>query len=427
MKIKLLPIALILTASLFNAKADSLNLKPSNFHGCLAAEKAGYYVGNNGWVYSAQELQSNFPSLANFSEDVASIVRYLAKDGITLVPILIPSRPMVYPPPAKDLLKWGLNFNIIQARNSYRLFYNTLRQKSVILPDILTAMNKYREPGNYFFGDHHITPIGASRIADATYDVLKRDNVYENIPKKAYGIEYSDPFFNPDPSRSSILKDKCEQQPIEVFNKVLSSDKDNLGLLDNEIPLVIYAGTSMGRDWWGLPSYLKHKMSIDILDFHIEGGGVYTSLLNYFNSENFKNSKPRIIFWEIPFEEILFDRDGAPNYQQLIYFDQIRASAKTCDNILFSSKILGNSVDIDTQKDIYTEDGDTVSLSSEYPIDNIKVFSDKQDMLLQVNNPLRLTNRNSINQILPKGINLRHFTLKIVSQNIGSMNLKICR
>lgn len=402
-------------------------LQASNSHRCVAAENAGIFLGTNSWVYAKEELRSNFPEIDDVVPHIIKLISTFASQGIQVVPILIPSRPMIYPPLPQDSLSWNMPFNVVEARNSYRSFYDRLVTSNVTTPNILNIMLKHQFPNNFFLGDHHITPSGSEQISIATYNTLRNQKIFKDLKHTTSQIIDGGVVTNSGPTRGGLLKADCDIEVGESFRTVISQSAMVLGLLDEALPEVAYVGTSMGRSSWGLPAYLRSNLSLDIIDFHVEAGGIYVSLLNYVSSNEFHEYKPKMILWEIPFEDLVFNREGSPKFIDTEYIDQIISTSKNCKVKLFGSKLISNQQIFTLSQSISSSTGDFFRITSDSPIESLSYKLNNNEQGIYSKNPIRSLYRNQLSLPIQSEANIKLFEINFNGQIDASTEINLCR
>jgi SGNH hydrolase-like domain, acetyltransferase AlgX len=413
------------------ATVQGLSSSPPNFVGCQKAIDSGFYVSQTGWVFSRQELRGDFPEIEKVAPHIINLVSVLAAHGITLVPILLPSRPMIYPPTISEEYKWlheakTVLFSTTEARNSYLKFYKILTDAGISSPNILAAFLHNHSQTTFFYGDHHITASGANIIASETYKVLRTLPVYKVIAHQQYNVTTGITRVNPDPSRAHFLQLYCGLQPQELFAEVYSVQNNSQGLSDDSSPEVAYVGTSMGRSWWGLNASFKKALSADVVDYHIEAGGVYTSILDYLSSSSFSTSPAKILLWEIPFEEILFQRPGAPAFSEIQYFNQMVDITKKCTHVI-------GSADISQLKTTYyfpdtynARKNGFLELITDDSLHNVKFYINNQESPITINLPDRMTYRHRMNLSISPYIDVKSVKIVLDPLPKSPVKLNVC-
>ncbi|WP_407569898.1 alginate O-acetyltransferase AlgX-related protein [Deinococcus altitudinis] len=79
-------------------------------------------------------------------------------------------------------------------------------------------------------------------------------------------------------------------------------------LLDDNMPLVVLAGSSYSDTDLNLAGFLRRELRSDVLNVSTIGGGAYSSIRDYLSS-GFQDSHPKLLIWEAP---LLFPAGNNP-------------------------------------------------------------------------------------------------------------------
>lgn len=318
------------------AQTANSDFAQPKFVTCQAAQDSGIYLTNDGWLIEGSETTWINPNFKNVLPHIIDLQKTFKQMDIDFVPVIIPFRPMVHPESPGETNPGMKNYDYQSARQVYHDMINHLNEGGVISPDLLFYMqDKDVSHHQFFYGDHHITPEGASSIASGIYEQLKYNKVFNSIATYPGTIKSGGFIVHQDPSRTKVLKEKCGTQPNEFIHTVDFSPSKQQDLLSDTVePKIVYVGTSMGRKDFGLLDNLKYRLGKDILDFHMEGGGAYAPLMNYLSSD-YKKSLPKIIIWEWSLEEIVYNREGAPKFSDYNTFNIIKGEVYGCSKPIY--------------------------------------------------------------------------------------------
>jgi len=61
---------------------------------------------------------------------------------------------------------------------------------------------------------------------------------------------------------------------------------------------------------WNFAGFLKEQLHADILNFSDPGQGPFAVMEKYLSSDDFKNTPPRLVIWEMPERYFLSRREG---------------------------------------------------------------------------------------------------------------------
>lgn len=405
-----------------------------NFTTCEAATAAKLYNMNDNRLIIESELYEDFPSLIRNLDNIQEIADLLKSKGVILVPIIIPQKPMVEGITEGSIIPSLQNFNRDKARTNYSSIISDLNNRGVIAPNLLEEMTG-KTSDMFFRGDHHITPQGAQKIAAATAKTIKDLSAYNSISEVKYMTVEEDILTHPDPSRTGALINLCGPQPTEIVRLRKTERQDQLNLLDDEDPQIVYVGTSNGRPTWNLLGEFQQALSRDVLDAHIEAGGAYTPLLNYLLSKNYTDRPAKIILWEWNIEESFYNRDGSFEFSDpRTYQAVIPAINGNCNA---SNSILSREFSVSEEKVIELDSFQLTSsnnyLSISYSDKSIKeiglTFSYKDGLgaKTSVLSPARITNRGLSFFKIPSAEKVSRITVHPNASASGNIILKVCK
>lgn len=297
------------------ASAHALERDHVTFNVCPEARLAGIIDTPDSWLHIEFDLRTEFPEANAALPRIQQIASALKTQGVTLVPVILPLRPMVASTTSGSPLGPLMEYDRLKALNNFDRFVQSLDRLGIPAVNPAPSMLAQGRLKKMFFqGDHHITPEGAAVIARATAGKIKGLEAYNLLEKSRFVTTALPPIPHPDPSRTSLVTRLCRgvAQPQEVVRLTQTRPaEEKADLLSDDLPEVVYVGTSNGRPMWNLVGNLEQFLKVPILDEHIEAGGAYNSMLNYLLSSSYRHNKPKIIIWEWSIEESLYNREGA--------------------------------------------------------------------------------------------------------------------
>lgn len=425
--------ALILSFTIGNANATPQSKPLPPFKSCEKAVGYQMYTTTDNWIIIGNELHTTFPELDRTVPDIVSLSKILKSQGTTLVPIIIPLRPMVVSSAKSPGSKQMENYNRDTAIQSYKDVIKKMNGLGIPTVDLVDVL-KNKNPDVFFRNDHHITPEGSILIAQAISRKIKTLPVYKSIPR----IDFSTAFVKQETFRepSFTIAPFCGEQPKEVFNiyktTALNAQDD---LLNDDLPQIEYVGTSMGRDSWNIIGNLQQQLKADVGDQHIEAAGGWLSMLNYFQSKEYAEHKPKILIWEFSLYETYMDRDGALPFTQPEAIQQIVAASQapcTESSILAKTSSTEPLEDISLEKSLDLMPNDYLHFKfSNLSVKNISMdFLDKNDhkVSAKLEIPDRLMQRGQAFFMIPKQIDsLKRLRIQLPSESKSLLEVEVCR
>ncbi|MBN9475594.1 MAG: hypothetical protein ABS43_05560 [Bordetella sp. SCN 67-23] len=260
------------------------------------------------WLFLADELEPHAggdDALRARAREVADLRTRLAARGIELLVATVPDKSRiaaaercgVYRPAALDerLREWN----------------GLLRASGVRTVDLESALLKLPVPG-FLRTDTHWNEAGAEAaagaIAAAARALPSADQALQ--PHQAYAVTRGQPqALEGDLIRLAgiewlpvSLLPALDQEPRTAFAPVAdtaapASEDDLFG--DADLPRVALIGTSYSRNSNFVP-FLEAAMQTRVVNFARDGGEFAGAAQAYFKSEEFRDTPPRLIVWEIP-------------------------------------------------------------------------------------------------------------------------------
>jgi alginate biosynthesis protein AlgX len=269
--------------------------------------------GQNGWLFGDQELAQSLRT--DFvSNNMAKLRDALANRGIELVLVPVAARPMLYAQEA-DVSGWqalGWEYSLETAKAEYTALIAALRAKNVMVVDGLELAQNLEASGTQFFykGDAHWTPEGAKATAQAVAELVKAQSTnFPGITKATFTTQQAGVKKFRGGYRGLVI-DVCAQDiPAEEnlsYQTTLSSEVGLFGDVESSITLV---GTSFSKRDAGEASYnfdgfLSESLEASVFNAAVSGGGTFSAMEAYLQSDEFAQAPPKIIVWEYPVRDV---------------------------------------------------------------------------------------------------------------------------
>jgi len=261
-------------------------------------------IGRDGWLFLTEELRYDGPAAQPFEVRIRLITdaqRALSAQGVELLIALVPDKSRVY----SQYLMTGAYPDYHASRYADAL--RELRHNRVSVVDLLTPLEAGRADGaTYYRTDSHWNQRGAHIAADA-------------IARVAFGGQACDPATlfqtkttGPAVTRSgdlvrllgldhanNLLRPRPDLEYPVLTAEQPSDDAGGMGLFGDAGVPVVLTGTSfsMRANFHGA---LQEAMQCRVLDSAQDGGGLLTSTEAYLKDDAFKESKPKLLIWEVP-------------------------------------------------------------------------------------------------------------------------------
>ncbi|CAD5110497.1 alginate O-acetyltransferase [Zestomonas carbonaria] len=300
--------------------------------------RPGVVLGRNNWLFSDEEFKPEPRAEQNIDDNlrlVQGIRQSLERRGIDLVLAIVPAKARLYPEHLGERQPARLRDNL------YQRFHLEARRAGIVAPDLLASLEKEKGNGALFLRtDTHWTPHGAEVAAQRIGRAVQRRLPLDNEPqrfvtdfgKRAPYQGDLTRFLPLDPLFSDLLPppDHLQQRTTRAAD---AGRADAAALFDDARVPVALVGTSYSANPnWNFQGALRQALGSDLVSYAEDGNGPLQPMLEYLQSDDFKDSPPQLVIWEFP-ERYL------PMAADLSRFDpewvaQLKASAATDERLV---------------------------------------------------------------------------------------------
>lgn len=302
--------------------------------------------GRDGWLFrSGIDLATRIEITDESVAQLRRLAADLRRRGTSLVIVLQPPRGLMDPDKLTDAQRKAYDF--AAARRSYAQALARIRDAGVAVAPLDRLVDEHKGYEYFFRRDHHWTPQGAEHTAQLVAATVKSLPAFADVPRKsfvtrpsmligkpgtlqkvatqicggAYSMQYvtgysTEPADAAD-SGGDLLGDGGAAKATKTAN-----DASGAGLLDatgdagdgggllgdgggeDEVPQVVLIGTSNSdsKGGYNFGGYLEQYLGADVLDTALSGGSFDGALLHYLPSELYQKHPPKIMVWEIPWQ-----------------------------------------------------------------------------------------------------------------------------
>lgn len=258
-------------------------------------------AGRDGWLFrSEDDLRLQFGPDEHGLRELAQLRAALEARGVTLVMMIQPPRGLMH----RDRLSAGdrARYNAELAQFSYVHTLQELRRVGVVVPDLERLV--YKPGGDFFFrADHHWTPEGARRTAEVVAERIRELPAYEQVERKSFVTRPSGLFRKRGTFHKAVQRIcgfGATPQYVRSYVTEPAEESDGAALLgESAPPSITLVGTSNSDPAYNFAGFLSERLSADILNASIAGGGLDGSMLSYLGSREFREQPPRILIWEL--------------------------------------------------------------------------------------------------------------------------------
>ncbi|WP_258546069.1 alginate O-acetyltransferase AlgX-related protein [Marinobacter pelagius] len=281
--------------------------------------------GKDGWLFRSEaELPEQFGPSPEGLAHLRRFARHLKQTtGTELVMVFQPTKGLVHPDKLPEYMP--VSFSWPFARTNYVAALERFRSAGLVVPDLSPLLREQdRKDAYYFKRDHHWTPFGAKRTAQLVADRIKQMPAYQSLPKQSFETRRTG-LIRKDGSLQDAARRICGQtwptQYVDEFRTqaagTLESSEASALFGEDTLPPITLVGTSnsKGAQDYNFVGYLQEFLGVEILNVAVAGGSYDGSIFEYLMSDNFQQSPPKILLWEVPAYHTL---DSAEFYRQLV-------------------------------------------------------------------------------------------------------------
>ncbi len=273
-------------------------------YGLFAEGNRGVLLGDDGWLFTAEEFQEAReldPALRLDLATVREVRDELRGRGLSLVVALVPAKARVYP---DRLGRYALP---ARAEGRYRELQELLAGLGLPAPDLLGPLWEARRRGEVFLRtDTHWTPLGAGAAAEALAETVAGILREAGSPRARFASSDGPP--------SEYRGDLLNFLPLGPFEKLLGPRPDIVlprltaavepepgGLFDQPAIPVVLVGTSYSAGkLWNLEGALKTAAQADVLNVAEQGQGALAPMRALLAGTVLENVQADVVLWEIP-------------------------------------------------------------------------------------------------------------------------------
>jgi alginate biosynthesis protein AlgX len=253
-------------------------------------------LGKEDWVFEPYELERTYKLSVQDEALLRDLSEALKSQGITMLVVPLPSRPLVY----EQYLPDDITLKDKQTRAAFQDYLETFADLGFMTVNVFDSIATHPEPF-FFKRDHHWTPEGSRMTAEAVAEQL-RQVAGSALPEMQFELKQTGE--RPYLDVAEVIGKSCDSSvPPEILYRYELTQQNPPGLLEEvQEPGLAVLGTSMQRSYFHFADFLSYALNTDVVDVGVEGGGNVGSLDEYF-----RISPPHpFLVWEFeagPFSE----------------------------------------------------------------------------------------------------------------------------
>jgi alginate O-acetyltransferase complex protein AlgJ len=259
----------------------------------------GVVVGNDGWIFTAEEYEYVIGSDLRFAEAMTSIAdtaATLRAQNIHLVVSLIPDKSRIY----SEFLRSNRPAPVISRYEAARAL---MLEYGIDAPDLLSALLKARDTAPVFLErDTHWTPFGAQTVAQTLARFVRAHSqnrsAFEITPAPA--IARIGDLLNF--VKTGPFAEGLGLVPEIVAQFDIYPASGSIGLFDDPAPVqVALIGTSYSADpLWQFADFLRLESETEVLNLSQVGRGPFLPMAEFLKADITAENSFSVVVWEIP-------------------------------------------------------------------------------------------------------------------------------
>lgn len=399
--------------------------------------------GFDGWFYRRNDLKTDFTLSPESEQYFKRLNEALKSRDITLVMAPLLSRAMLSKEMVNDKEPWQELYDIGIAEQSYRDLIQQLRNGGIITKDLYQVFldEADGDPYDYNFKrDIHWKPKGTELFVKAIaplitnipgYDKLTKIEV-TNTPKSEIG-RYGT--IMEELQRLCTSSIKAESFTLLERKQKINKNADALfGGSASTTPIALVGSSFSAQDEFSFPAYMEQYTGLEVANFAIPAGGMFTSITSYLSTPYFHQNKPFALLWETQtiynynegveqkFRQIIPAVYGVCEGENLIANNKVNISKKPSYDLLTklaSKKISGE----DYYLYLYSDNlgFNQFSLQIEYDDEDGEWFSIDRSELYTHKGHYYIELSDKISS------NLSHVTIEDVQNRKANLTVKLCK
>jgi alginate biosynthesis protein AlgX len=275
------------------------------------------HAGPDGWLLRDDDLTTVFKLDETTLSYLTRLNRALEAEGVSLV--------LAAQPPRGVALSAGsiAGYDPGATLRSYEEARAALQQTGLHVTNLATVVQD--TPKYFFKRDHHWTPEGAERSAEAVAEVIKSTAATVTSPPQTFRTEAVGREEQVGSFGEAIGRICGENPPAERLTRYRTqasrtgaetSPEDSLFGETPAPPIALVGTSNSAREDLNFAGFLEQETGLTVLNASAVGGGPQAALESYLRSPTFREAEPRFIVWEFA---TLFDLPEDPIfYRQLI-------------------------------------------------------------------------------------------------------------
>ncbi len=273
------------------------------YYGFASAQK-DVVLGKEGWLFSREEFSYRQGYEANIVwhlEEIVAAKKTLAKDGVKLMIVPMPSKARVY---AEYLNTQKLPH---YRASVYSEFITFLRDQKMDHIDSNAALREHKHAKPlYLRTDTHWSPYGAEIVARAVAHAYQ-SRIHDSSERFGQAVQIEGDL-------QRLIDRGPLQSPKELVASVapLADAVKKSDLFSTPTLPVALIGTSYSADTrWGFATFLQAYLGEEVWNLADPGQGPFVPMRQFLKEQRWRDHDTRIVIWEIPERYLPIDEKGS--------------------------------------------------------------------------------------------------------------------
>ena len=288
-------------SSLPSTDVCSESARPESYRGAFLKDFKILQKGEQDWLFRDKDLRLAYGPRAKGYRQLQQLQQFLHSRGTALVMVPIPGRALIHP----EYLG-AIQYDVLSGRQSYSRYLAQLRATDIVVPAIDSLFAQTQSKLLFFARDHHWNHHGARTIARLTASAIRSEDISGIVRQKftSYGVGGNHVDGSLQQAAWALCQKRYPKEPFKLYQTVPVSNSvaDDLLLAELPIAQIVLVGTSnsKGQLQFNFAGFLAHYSYTAVDNKAKSGAGFGGALADYLRSEQFKQSPPKVLVWEIP-------------------------------------------------------------------------------------------------------------------------------
>jgi hypothetical protein len=265
------------------------------------------FQGYDGWFFRENDLKMDFSISPETAQYFGRLNDALSSRNIKMVFVPLLSRALMAPDTVNRDDPWQRDYDADLAGLSYDGLVKDLRAQGLNVVSLLPLADIYEKNDPYLYNfkrDIHWKPEGAQLVAGPLADALKKLPEYDALTKVSVLSKKREQVGRAGTiteELQKLCKGDIQAEPFSPYEgeKVIEQNADALfGAASETTPLALVGTSFSAVDEFNFLPFLEESSKLELANFSIPGGGMFTSLISYLSSPFFQEHIPPAIVWE---------------------------------------------------------------------------------------------------------------------------------